>query len=1160
MHGLSFETSICYWQDQPGSRHPRHERGRPARRAGPASAAPASPGEARRDTDPGGRLLPARAAAAGRGAGTATRSFLCVGLGFFLPFGRLFPDSRETGTTLKRPLRTARRTAPGGSHPPPPQGGPSTPTGVGGGDARAFSPPCSCRGSTGRARGDGDPPRRARPRDRSPSPGRLARQRAGVRHGKPSRRLLLRRRPAGSGTRPSPPPRASLARGGPTRADQARPPLRPALLAAGTHGHTDRGRHRRLAWFRAPESSRGHAAVTQRASRADASRESPCDGLGAPPSPRLSRGGSGYSRALLWKRLPPLAYNRNLQDRPLARLQDALSLFTGVARSSKPSFTMTRSAPAKRPSPRGDRVDITSERGAGGAVYRAAPDRETWLDWTGPDRTTGPDPTGSDRTGLDRTGPHRSGVFWSGPDRTGSDRSGPDCSGPERTGLLTRDRGRVAGERGGSLAGLGVDLHVGARRGRGRPFARGSARPHVGARRGRGRLPSRSGPGNATGPEGTGPDRKGPFRTGPEQTGLDRDRTGPDWTAPDRIGPKQTGPDSTGTDRTGPDCSGADRSGRDRTGLDCSVPHRTGLAGLGTDPVSGRARRRIDPASSRETEAEWRGKGVDPSRGSGRRHVGARRGWGRLPRRSGPGNVTGPEGTRPDRTGHFRTGPDRIGPDRTGLFRTGPDRAVPVRSGADWAGLEWRGSDGPAVRPRSSSDRSRGNGRKPEPGEVEVGRWVGKGGSPGGRQSCATGPGSEAVTAPRPSPSSGSDRMTEAGNGGALCPTQGQELDVTTLSWVRDGARDSTILAFEPSRSVQTLYESASGALGVARTDPEERGVSRPRPGAHPRPPPAPPHPSRAAVSAPSGPREAAQGVGNRADRACALAPLPGNRPPAPRWAWAAAGGAPNGQSVSQPAGQPVSRGGGSRGPGAARAAEGVLPTAEEPRARVGGQAGRQAGEGGGGRGTGTRCLFSEKRSPSSPGGARGRGGERGEGASERATREAGARAGRRDARVPTGHGAGRDAPASRGEANSLAKGRGVWPLFPVTPCRREEGTEQGPRALAREGRGARPSPRVAHTPGRGRARARRPRACCRSPFSPVEGARKAGGRKAGKGRRTQPLPQPSAARTRARARARRGRGPEDKSLCRGLILNRSQRGSCSATYETLTQNQVVYE
>ena len=33
-----------------------------------------------------------------------------------------------------------------------------------------------------------------------------------------------------------------------------------------------------------------------------------------------------------------------------------------------------------------------------------------------------------------------------------------------------------------------------------------------------------------------------------------------------------------------------------------------------------------------------------------------------------------------------------------------------------------------------------------------------------------------------------------------------------------------------------------------------------------------------------------------------------------------------------------------------------------------------------------------------------------------------------------------------------------------------------------------------------------------------------------------------------------------DKSLDRGLTFNRSQRVSCSATYETLTQNQVVYE
>ena len=40
----------------------------------------------------------------------------------------------------------------------------------------------------------------------------------------------------------------------------------------------------------------------------------------------------------------------------------------------------------------------------------------------------------------------------------------------------------------------------------------------------------------------------------------------------------------------------------------------------------------------------------------------------------------------------------------------------------------------------------------------------------------------------------------------------------------------------------------------------------------------------------------------------------------------------------------------------------------------------------------------------------------------------------------------------------------------------------------------------------------------------------------------------------------RRTRGRNDKPLCRGLTFNRSQRGSCSATYETLTQKQVVYE
>lgn len=42
--------------------------------------------------------------------------------------------------------------------------------------------------------------------------------------------------------------------------------------------------------------------------------------------------------------------------------------------------------------------------------------------------------------------------------------------------------------------------------------------------------------------------------------------------------------------------------------------------------------------------------------------------------------------------------------------------------------------------------------------------------------------------------------------------------------------------------------------------------------------------------------------------------------------------------------------------------------------------------------------------------------------------------------------------------------------------------------------------------------------------------------------------------------RACDGKARRDKPLCRGLTFNRSQRGSCSATYETPTQKQVVYE
>ncbi|XP_061300542.1 basic proline-rich protein-like [Pezoporus flaviventris] len=71
----------------------------------------------------------------------------------------------------------------------------------------------------------------------------------------------LSRLPRDGDTRP-----ASLPRSPAPARDRPGPRGRPtarALLAAGTRGHTDRGQHRRLACFRTPEGSRGHAAVTQ---------------------------------------------------------------------------------------------------------------------------------------------------------------------------------------------------------------------------------------------------------------------------------------------------------------------------------------------------------------------------------------------------------------------------------------------------------------------------------------------------------------------------------------------------------------------------------------------------------------------------------------------------------------------------------------------------------------------------------------------------------------------------------------------------------------------------------------------------------------------------------------------------------------------------------
>ena len=86
-------------------------------------------------------------------------------------------------------------------------------------------------------------------------------------------------------------------------------------------------------------------------------------------------------------------------------------------------------------------------------------------------------------------------------------------------------------------------------------------------------------------------------------------------------------------------------------------------------------------------------------------------------------------------------------------------------------------------------------------------------------------------------------------------------------------------------------------------------------------------------------------------------------------------------------------------------------------------------------------------------------------------------------------------------------------------------------------------SPRPARTtPTAWRAAARRPPG---GEAEPAEGEEREGGTD------HHNAPAPPAGRPASRS---------DKPLCRGLTFNRSQRGSCSATYETPTQKQVVYE
>lgn len=216
--------------------------------------------------DPGGRPFPRRR---GQGAGTAAQLFfLCFGqqreaffsflfylsrlrFGFFFrPLALFFSGPAPLRHTTRLGLRVRRVPRALGAR--------------GRGSAGADPPPRPARKSTGRARGDSDPTRRARPgQHRGPEAG-AARSAAGGGTTKERRARCAR----GTGSFPPsvlPRPRhrfssalslsLALEGGGGFGFVFSRlklePHRRPVLLAAGTHGtlNSDQGQRRHLAWF-----------------------------------------------------------------------------------------------------------------------------------------------------------------------------------------------------------------------------------------------------------------------------------------------------------------------------------------------------------------------------------------------------------------------------------------------------------------------------------------------------------------------------------------------------------------------------------------------------------------------------------------------------------------------------------------------------------------------------------------------------------------------------------------------------------------------------------------------------------------------------------------------------------------------------------------------
>lgn len=135
--------------------------------------------------------------------------------------------------------------------------------------------------------------------------------------------------------------------------------------------------------------------------------------------------------------------------------------------------------------------------------------------------------------------------------------------------------------------------------------------------------------------------------------------------------------------------------------------------------------------------------------------------------------------------------------------------------------------------------------------------------------------------------------------------------------------------------------------------------------------------------------------------------------------------------------------------------------------------------------------------------------------------------------------------------------------ISPQPPCHSERREKAPPEATEGKGNRHRPSPAGVRETGAADPTTDRPRSG--KAFRPAGRTERRGGPLArlapgGRGPRIHDTRSNERTTGKTRPDRRTPRRDRDKSLCQGLTFNRSQRGSCSATHETPTQKQVVYE